>query len=135
MFAVLDPNVLISSLLSASGSPARLMEAWLGGAFELIVSPKLLEELGRALSYPQLRRRLDADEAAEFVELLGREGMLVEDPNDPPTVRSSDPGDDYLLALAESRGAAVISGDRHLLDLRDAAPVMTPADFLTMLEG
>ncbi|MCA1705276.1 MAG: PIN domain-containing protein, partial [Actinobacteria bacterium] len=52
MRAVLDPNVIISAVLSPGGAPARVMTAWLEGRYELVVSPLLLEELERALSYP-----------------------------------------------------------------------------------
>jgi predicted nucleic acid-binding protein len=48
--------------------------------------------------------------------------------------RSADPGDDYLLALAESEKAIVASGDRHLLELADRFPIRSPRGFLDMLE-
>jgi predicted nucleic acid-binding protein len=47
--AVLDPNVIISGLLSPAGNAAQLLAAWGRGEFELIVSNGLLEELARAL--------------------------------------------------------------------------------------
>jgi len=52
--AVLDPNVIISALLSPNGSPARVVQAWLDGGYELVVSPLLLGELDRALDHPKL---------------------------------------------------------------------------------
>ena len=83
MRAVLDPNVLIASLLSRDGAPTRLVSSWLTGAFELIVSESLLEELERALTYPKLRDRVNADEAVEFVALLRHTALLA---SDPPTI-------------------------------------------------
>jgi uncharacterized protein len=127
--AVLDPNVLIAALLSASGAPAQLVKRWLGGAFELIVSEALLAELERALAYPKLRRRISADEAAAFLLLLRAGARLAIDPST-RAQRSSDPGDDYLLALAESERAILVSGDRHLLALADELPVHSPRSFL-----
>jgi hypothetical protein len=45
-------------------------------------------------------------------------------------------GDEYLVDLARAAAAAVlVSGDAHLLDLRDRLPVMTPAEFLATLGG
>ena len=70
MRAVLDPNILIAAALAPQGSPARILRAWLDGAFELITSPLLLEELERALSYPKLRPRISPDEAHALVALL-----------------------------------------------------------------
>ncbi len=57
--------------------------------------------------------------------------------DDPPAhhpVRSSDPGDDYLIALAAETQAVIVSGDRHLLDRSDELPVYTPAGFLSLTE-
>jgi predicted nucleic acid-binding protein len=50
-------------------------------------------------------------------------------PEAPPPVRCKDPDDDYLIALAHSRSAALISGDRHLLELAGKIPVFSPAEF------
>jgi rRNA-processing protein FCF1 len=47
--------------------------------------------------------------------VVRREALLVDDPAEPPTSRSEDPGDDCLLALAEAERAVLVSGDRHLL--------------------
>jgi predicted nucleic acid-binding protein len=99
--AVLDPNVLIASLLSRSGAPAQIVSRWLAGEFELVVSQALLAELARALAYPKIRERI--------------------------------PGDDYLLALAETERAVLVSGDQHLLALADELPILTPRAFLDAL--
>lgn len=135
MQAVLDVNVLISALLSPDGAPAQILRHWQQGTFELVVSPLLLAELERALGYPKLRRRIDPDEAAAFVEWLRRAATVAPDPDSPLPVRSSDPGDDYLIALAAAEGALVASGDDHLLRLAGKIPVSSPADFLQPLGG
>ena len=131
MRAVLDPNILISSLLSPAGSPGQLLKAWLHGEFELIVSRVLLAELGRALAYPKLRSRISADETKALIDLLQRTATMAEDPSDAPR-RSRDPGDDYLLALAESCSAALVTGDEDLLDMRQL-PVQSAREFLLKL--
>jgi predicted nucleic acid-binding protein len=49
--------------------------------------------------------------------------------SEPP---SADPDDEFLIDLARAVAADVlVSGDAHLLDLRDLVPVMTPGQFLT----
>lgn len=134
MRAVLDPNVLISALLAPRGTPARVLRAWLAGSFELVVSESVLAELERALGYPKLRTHIEPADAQELVELLRGGGELITDPDDPPAIRSSDPDDDYLIALAASARAVLVSGDRHLVSLRDRLPVYTAAEFLALLE-
>ena len=135
MRAVLDPNVVISAVLAPAGSPARVLRSWLDGAYELVVSVLLLAELERAFAYPKLRRRIDPAEASDLVELLRRQAELFEDPADPPAIRSPDPGDDYLIALAAGGQAVIVSGDSHLLGLVGRVPVYSPAAFLELLEA
>ena len=125
-------NVLIASLLAPDGAPAQLLLRWLAGNFELIVSDKLLAELRRALAYSKVRERVPPADATAFVELLESAATRMPDPGKPPR-RSRDAGDDYLLALAESCAAIVVSGDRDLLHLASDLPVHSPAEFLTAL--
>jgi uncharacterized protein len=132
--AVLDPNVIISATLSPGGSPGRLFRSWLEGAYELVVSPLLLDELERALGYSKLRDRVTTDETQKLLEVLVRAGMTVRDPDVPPEVRSPDPDDDYLIALASVSRSVLISGDGDLLGLSDQIPVYSPAQFLAMIE-
>jgi uncharacterized protein len=129
---ILDPNVHIASLLSRTGAPAQIVSRWLGGEFELVVSENLLAELERALAYPKVRRRVEQEEAEAFVALLRRGGRLGADPAEPAR-RSADPGDDYVLALAEAERAVLVSGDQHLLALADELPIQTPRAFLDTL--
>ncbi|HEY5144566.1 MAG TPA: putative toxin-antitoxin system toxin component, PIN family [Solirubrobacteraceae bacterium] len=133
MRAVLDPNIIISGLLSPDGAPARTLKAWQDGRFALIASPGLLEELRRALAYPKLRKRIPEASATGILDLLARGATVVDDVSHPPA-RSIDPGDDYLLALAEHQRAVLVSGDSDLLDLRERFPIFTAADFLDWLD-
>lgn len=134
MRAVLDPNVIISATLSPAGSPARIFRLWLEGAYELIVSPTLLDELERALSYAKLRDRVSADERQELLNVLARGGTTVQDPYQAPKVPSPDPDDDYLIALASISRSVLVSGDSDLLGLSGQIPVRSPAEFLAMID-
>jgi uncharacterized protein len=131
--AVVGVNVLISGALSAKGASAEILRASRDGLFELVVSEMLLAELERALGYPKLRKRIPAEKAAAFVNWVRDHGTLAEDPATPSPVGSRDPGDDYLLALAVSRRAYLVTGDQDLLVLSDDLPILTPAQFTIML--
>lgn len=133
MRAVLDVNVLISALLSPGGAPARALLAWREGRYELVVSPRLLTELERALAYPQIARRLPAGRSADVLALIAHEAAIADDPPD-PRPQSRDPDDDYPLALAQDRRALLVSGDADLLALADRLPVFSPSAFLGWLE-
>jgi uncharacterized protein len=122
--AVLDPNVIISALLARAGTPAEIVRGWSAGAFEL----------ERALAYPKLRTRIHEDEASAIVGWLRRSATIVQDPDEAAPRASEDPGDDYLIALAAQERAALVSGDRHLLELAAELPIYAPADFLSALD-
>ncbi len=68
-----------------------------------------------------------------FVSWVRDHGSLAEDSPDPAPVRSPDPDDDYLLALAIGGRAFLVTGDQHLLGLREDLPILTPAEFVTKL--
>jgi putative PIN family toxin of toxin-antitoxin system len=131
--AVLDPNVIVSALLSPKGAPAKVFREWLDGGYDLVTSPLLLAELERVLDYPKLLERVSKVEARELIELLRRGADQRDAPSHPPPVRSGDPGDDYLIVLAEASQAVLVSGDRHLLRLSDDLPVYSPTQFLDMI--
>jgi uncharacterized protein len=133
--AVLDPNVIISALLSPNGSPATVVRAWIDGAYDIVISQLLLSELERALGYQKLRTRVTEAEVQQLMGLLRRGALLRDDPVEPPPVRSPDPSDDYLVALAQASQAVIVSGDAHLLGLHDDAPVYSSATFLTIIEA
>jgi uncharacterized protein len=132
--AVLDPNVLVSALISSSGSSARLLIELRAGSFELVASQKLLGELGEVLHRQKFRRYVTEAEADSYVEFLRQESILVADPEPPLEPLSVDPDDEYLITLARSaRAEALVSGDDHLLRLRGVIPAVSPSEFLTSL--
>jgi putative PIN family toxin of toxin-antitoxin system len=100
------------------------------GEFEAIVSPLLLKELQGVLRRDKFRRYVDLEFVEEFVEMLKAEATMAPDPVDPAPLRSRDPKDDYLLALAFHQKAILVSGDSDLVELSGGAPIVMPADLL-----
>lgn len=128
---VLDPNVLISGLLTPRGASARILLHLRSGAFELVTSPALLAELRAVLRRDKFRRYVTADEADEFVELVRRESTMIQDPEASTGPIGEDPGDEYLIRLARTaRADALVSGDPDLTGLKPRIPVKTPREFL-----
>jgi putative PIN family toxin of toxin-antitoxin system len=133
--AVIDPNVVISGALSPRGAPADVLRSLAGGEFELIASQALLSELERALAYPKLRLHISEPEAADLVRWVADTASVVGDPDTDPPAHSRDPDDDYLIALASTHGAALVSGDKDLLALEGEIPVFSPRAFLDLLSA
>ncbi len=132
--AVLDPNVLVSALITPTGASAQLLIELHAGAFELVTSPQLLEELRAVLRRGKFGRYVTKAEVDAYVDFLRRESVMVEDPDPSPEPLGEDPGDQYLIDLARAgRVDALVSGDPHLTRLRPALPVLTPRQFLESL--
>jgi uncharacterized protein len=133
--AVIDPGVLIAGLITPGGLPSDIIRAWKQGAFELIVSPHLLDELIQTLLRPKFRRWAAENDVVAFVEVLRLAAMVADDPADVEPV-SRDPNDDYLIALAQDAGAHVlVSSDRDLTSIEgNEPPIVTPRRFLTSMD-
>jgi putative PIN family toxin of toxin-antitoxin system len=132
--AVLDTNVLVSALITPEGASAQLLVELRAGAFELVVSPTLLGELGEVLRRPKFRRIVSQPEIDAYVELIRRESIVVDDPSTLAEPLGADPDDEYLIDLARAGLVdALVSCDTHLLALRGRVPVMSPREFLDSL--
>lgn len=138
MRAVLDTNVIISATLIRGGNEDRILRAWQRGAFELVLSPQILEEMARALFYERLRkfRWMSEEEVLALLQSLAGGSLHV---SGEITVEASrDPEDDKFLAAAmEARAEYVVSGDKDLLELKahKGVRIVTPARFLKVLRA
>jgi putative PIN family toxin of toxin-antitoxin system len=114
---VLDTNILISALISESGAPYLLVEAWLDGRFSLVSSEDQIDELLRVSRYPQVRRYIEAAEAGWLINRIRAAGEFVR--RLPQVDASADPEDNFLLAMAQAGNADFLAtGDkRHVLAL------------------
>jgi uncharacterized protein len=132
---ILDPNVLVSAVVTP-GVSADLLDRWLTDRpFELVVCPTLIAELRGVLARPKFRRWITTEEATAFVDLLEREAEPWVDPVEVPPA-TGDPKDDYLVALHRSCQAdLLVSGDSDLLELAaDDVTVLTPGALLERLQ-
>jgi uncharacterized protein len=131
---VIDPNVLVSAVVSP-GVSAQLFDRWTSErAFELVVCPMLLDELDEVLRRDRFRASISLEEVDTMLALLHGEATQSPDPQDVPAV-TSDPDDDYLVALAREQDADyLVSGDADLRGLPDPEPpVLSPAELLEIL--
>jgi putative PIN family toxin of toxin-antitoxin system len=127
---VIDTNVLISSLLLATSTPAKAVEKAVVNA-QLVATTDTLRELIEKLLLPKFDRYVRRERREV---LLQRVASLVEIIEVLQPIRASrDPKDDkFLEAAVNGRAHLIVTGDRDLLDLhpfRDVA-IMTPAAYL-----
>lgn len=127
---VLDTNVLISSLWG--GRCWDLVKLWDDGRLILVVSSPVLQEYLDVLS-----RFVTPNLLREWAEVLTDTSrvVMVESGERIDAVRD-DPSDNRFIECAvAARADAIISGDRHLLDVKTfrGIPIVTPATFLNSL--
>ena len=137
MIVVLDTNVMISALISTGGPPARIIDLWETGAFDVASSAPLLEEVKRVLGYDQVKKYLKCS-PEEINKLLAgwRTASIYVDPEEELEVIKDDPDDDRVLECAVAAEAEyIVSGDNHLLDLGEyrGIEVLPPAGFLVLI--
>jgi putative PIN family toxin of toxin-antitoxin system len=109
-----DTNVLISALVF-QGLPGEFLALALAGSIQLITSPALLDELDEKLRFKFLWSSVKASQARNELEILCDVISAIRH----LTVIADDPDDDRVLECAIAGSAdVIISGDRHLLDLR-----------------
>ena len=116
MRVVLDTNVLVSAI-GWAGPPRTVLLALRDGRHRLVTTAELLEELKRVLQYPKLAPVRTHPSLPEILAWLWRPEHLVV-PRERLQVIREDPADDRVLeAAVAGRAQAIVSGDRHLLQL------------------
>jgi uncharacterized protein len=131
MRVVIDTNVFVSGLMLPTSVPGRILAAAIAGGFEIVLCEAMLEEIGAALRYPRVRKRiaLSDEELARYVQAL----RFIADVVDPAGATVSVPGDrddDVILAtLLVAKADWLVTGDTALLALADKYPIATPAEF------
>ncbi len=120
MRVVLDTNLFLSAFLSAAGPPARLIDAWRAGRFELVTSREQIEEVKRAARYEKIRSYVSHAAVGRLVNGLRAAEIVLK--RLPLVGGAPDPGDDFLLAMAVATDAEfLVTGDKALLSLKCVA--------------
>ena len=133
MRVVIDTNVFVSGLMLPASVPGRILAAAIGGGFELVLCEAIVQEIGAALHYPKVRKRiaLSDNELDRYVQALRFVADIV-DPTGVVVQVPDDRDDDVILAtLIAAKAHCLITGDAALLALADQYPILTPAEFAT----
>ena len=134
MRVVLDTNVLVSALFW-HGAPHAIFELAEERQIEIAASEDIIQEFLGVLGRPKF---LPYFEEADLTLLAVIEKLIpliqVFVPVRGISVIAKDPSDDKFLACAiAARAFCIISGDRHLLEIKNfrGIPIYTPRQFLT----
>lgn len=131
MKVVVDTNVLMSGIFFG-GVPGRVIDAWVEGRVEMVLSPEILDEYRRVGSDLAIRY---AERAAVLIPVLTLLAVNATIVNAMPLKEqvSKDAADDMFLAAAVAADVTtIVSGDQHLLDVSEwrGIAVVTPRQFV-----
>lgn len=136
MRIVADTNIVVSGLLW-HGAPRQILDAARAGKIELCTSAVLLAELEDVLSRPKFMARLKRAlvHSHHLVSGYAALAKLVK-PDIIAPVILADVDDDAVLSCASAAQAeAIVSGDSHLLNLRQYQniPILSASELLTRI--
>jgi putative PIN family toxin of toxin-antitoxin system len=136
---VLDTNIFVSSLLTKTGRPAIVIDAWRAGRYILVTSRSIISEIKRVLDSPGIREKysLGRNEIEKLILVLKSDAIVVPGLSPVAGAIPEDPTDEMFLAAAlDATADLIVSGDRHLLQLGEyrGIPISTVRQFLELLE-
>jgi putative PIN family toxin of toxin-antitoxin system len=130
---VIDTNVVISAFLF-EGGPGELVPLWKSGRINPLASREIIDEYLRVLTYPKFRLTPEEIDFILYQEILPHFEIVRAEPV--PVIVRDDPSDDKFIRCAKAgKAKRIISGDRHLLRLKQyqTIKILTPAQFLAEL--
>ena len=131
--AVVDTNIFISAVLFG-GELEEIVSSWQKEKFVYLLSPQILQEYIKVLSYPKFELTV-----ADIKHIIEKELIpFVEPVKVAVYVKAvkKDSSDDKFLALAiAGKADVIVSGDKHLLELKsfEKIPIITGREFLRRL--
>ena len=134
MRVVVDTNVLVSALLSPTGTPARILEWAINGDFRLCLSAGILAEYTEVLSRPAFG--FDPHRVEVILQWMERQADLVT-----PSLTACDlpdPDDAIFVQTSITAGAHyLVTGNlKHFPAARcHGVPVVSPRQFIQILTG
>ncbi len=131
---VLDTMMLAQALTSRNGPAARLLESAYQGVFQPVTSWHQLMELDRTMrrSWAEARGVTPNDIRSFSDSYSSLATVAVDRPTHAPL--TSDPGDVYLVRLAQTTGAIIVTRDEGILrNHPEHVPVLSPGEFAETL--
>ena len=129
---VLDTNVIISGFNFAGSKPAKILELVACGDIVNFVSDHIIKETRDIL----IRKFFWTEEEAESAEFWLKTFSKVIKPQARISVIAHDPDNRILECALEAQADYIISGDRHLTDLKiyRGIEIVSPARSLKFLK-
>ena len=134
---VLDANIFVSTVLKSHSKPAKIFQLAKEGKVTLISSKDILSEIKTVLLYAKLRKlhRRTPKEIGEFVKRTARVSFIVPGRTEIQEIKDDPADNKYLSAAIEGKADFIVSGDRHLKELKAfrGIRILDPSTFLAFM--
>jgi putative PIN family toxin of toxin-antitoxin system len=131
---VIDANVFVSAALKPHSKPAQIIDLVKEGKIALVISHTILEELKRVFRYPKIRKELCLTESEidEALAEIAQAAILMPGKIQIRAIKDDPEDNRYLECAVEGQADFIISGDKHLLNLKtyQGITIVTPMVFL-----
>ncbi len=117
---VIDTNVFVSATITEKGKPSQILKAWQEKKLEVIISPEILKEIGQIIFKSKIKKISFWTDKERYQKAIKHA-----------------PGRKFLVVAVEGKADYIVSGDRHLRDLKiyKGIEIASVAEFLQILEN
>lgn len=135
---VLDTNIIVSATILRKGHSAQVLDLWREEKIELAVSLPILEEMRKVLKRARIikQQSMAQQDVKALIEGFRESGVLTSGRLDLEVVREDPEDDKFIICAVEARADYIVSGDTHLLKLREyqGIRIVPPREFLRLME-
>lgn len=135
---VLDANQFVGALLKPGSNPAKIISLVDDNQITLLLSDDIISEIAGVLLYPKIMKRhgRSAEYIKSFIEKMRSASIITEGKLKVDAVKNDPSDNKYLECAIEGRADFIISGDRHLKDLKSYKniAIVDPGTFLASIK-
>ena len=132
---VLDTNILISASINNDGLPAQIIRFMTSGKMINYTTYDIIEEIERVFEKVHIKNAVTEKDKDFLIKgFIDRSIIIIPKFNEKVIIE--DPSDDKFINCALTSKSNIISGDFHLLDLKNykGVKIMSAKEFLKSLK-
>jgi putative PIN family toxin of toxin-antitoxin system len=136
---VVDANVFVSAIIKPDSVPGTIINLIGQGLVRLVISQEIIAEIRQVLLYPKIKQlhRLTPKLIDQALAEISEAAMVTSGAIQINGVKDDPKDNKYLECAIEGQVDFIISGDHHLIDLKEfeGIKIVEPATFLKLMAG
>jgi len=136
---VVDANVFVSAIIKPDSVPGTIINLIGQGLVRVVISQEIIAEIRQVLLYPKIKKlhRLTPKLIDQALAEISEAAMVTPGAIQINGVKDDPKDNKYLECAVEGQVDFIISGDHHLIDLKEfeGIKIVEPATFLKLMAG